>query len=121
MSVFEALGGEPVFQQLVDAFYANVEQDAILRPLYPSELSEARRHLALFLMQYFGGPATYSQERGHPRLRMRHMPFSIGQAERDAWMLQMSRALEQTLGDRPERAEMQQYFEDAATFLMNRM
>ena len=71
MTIFEAVGGAATFERLVDQFYDGVETDPLLRPLYPEDLSAPRRHLALFLMQYFGGPDTYSQERGHPRLRGR--------------------------------------------------
>src|SRR5689334_6312858 len=77
-TVFEAVGGQAGMDALVDAFYDRVERDAVLRPLYPDDLADSRRHLALFLGQYFGGPATYSEQRGHPRLRMRHAHLSIG-------------------------------------------
>jgi hemoglobin len=119
VTIFEAVGGEPTFQRLVDAFYAGVEEDPVVRPLYPEDLSGPKRRLMLFLIQYFGGPSTYSEERGHPALRMRHMPFAIGQAERDAWMRHMSAAID-TL-DLPELAKGQfrGYFEGASTFLIN--
>ena len=107
------------FERLVAAFYAGVEHDAVLRPLYPESLAPAKKHLALFLAQYFGGPATYSERRGHPRLRMRHLPFKIGQRERDAWVRQMTAAVESTVADAPARAEMDAYFADAATFMIN--
>ena len=87
------VGGEAFFVDLVDHFYLGVAGDPLLRPLYPDELSEPSRHLALFLMQYWGGPGTYSEERGHPRLRMRHVPFIIGPAERDSWLRHMLGAL----------------------------
>jgi len=77
----------------VDRFYLGVAGDPLLRPLYPEDLSESARHLALFLMQYWGGPGTYGEQRGHPRLRMRHAPFVIGPAERDAWLRHMGDAL----------------------------
>jgi hemoglobin len=92
--VFEAVGGEAVFRELVDAFYDGVAMDPILRPLYPEEdLSGARDRLALFLMQYWGGPTTYSDNRGHPRLRMRHAGWVIGERERDAWLGHMQKAI----------------------------
>jgi hemoglobin len=113
--------GQDGFDRLTAAFYAGVAGDPLLRPLYPEqELEPARRRLALFLMQYFGGPTTYSDERGHPRLRMRHFAFPIDQARRDAWMGHMTAAMD-SLDLAPDvRVAMQHYFEDAATFLVNR-
>ena len=92
-ALYERVGGEAFFVDLVDRFYLGVAGDPLLRPLYPDDLHESSRHLALFLMQYWGGPATYGEERGHPRLRMRHAPFVIGPAERDAWLRHMLAAL----------------------------
>ena len=95
MPLFEAIGGEPAFRKLVDEFYAGVADDPLLRPMYPEEdLGPAADRLTLFLMQYWGGPHTYSEQRGHPRLRMRHAPFRIGAAERDAWLHHMRRAVD---------------------------
>lgn len=92
---FERAGGEQTFRLLVQRFYAGVAMDPLLRPLYPEdELEAAADRLALFLIQYWGGPNTYSQTRGHPRLRMRHVPFVIGAAERDAWLRHMRDALD---------------------------
>ncbi len=92
---FAAVGGEQTFRRLVDAFYAGVAGDPALRSLYPEQdLGPAADRLRLFLIQYWGGPGTYSQERGHPRLRMRHAPFPIGTAARDAWLGHMRAALE---------------------------
>ncbi|MFG3442312.1 globin [Nonomuraea sp. NPDC047897] len=89
-SFYEAVGGEETFRRLVRRFYEGVAQDPLLRPLYPEEdLTGAEDRLRGFLVQYWGGPNTYSQERGHPRLRMRHVPFVIGEAERDAWLRHM--------------------------------
>ena len=86
-SLYERAGGMPFFSALVDRFYDGVRDDPVLRPLYPEEdLAPAARRLTLFLAQYWGGPGTYSEERGHPRLRMRHVPFPIGADERDRWM-----------------------------------
>jgi hemoglobin len=86
-TVYEAIGGEPVFRRIVARFYAEVAVDEVLRPLYPEEdLGPAEERFRLFLMQYWGGPHTYSDQRGHPRLRMRHAPFKIGPIERDAWL-----------------------------------
>jgi hemoglobin len=93
-SFFAAVGGEETFRRLVERFYAGVADDPVLRPLYPEEdLGPAAERLRLFLMQYWGGPTTYSQHRGHPRLRMRHAPFAIGTRERDAWLRHMRSAL----------------------------
>ena len=106
VSFYEAVGGEETFTRLVTRFYAEVESDPMLRAVYPSrDLGPATEHLRLFLMQYWGGPDTYNQLRGHPRLRMRHRHFSIGEAERDAWLRHMRTALDE-LGARagPGRA-----------------
>jgi hemoglobin len=119
-SVYTILGPDG-FNRLTAAFYEGVASDPLLRPLYPEEeLEPARRRLALFLMQYFGGPTTYSDERGHPRLRMRHFAFPIDQARRDAWMRHMTAALDSLELAPDVRATMQRYFEDASTFLVNR-
>ena len=92
---FDLVGGEPTFRKLVDEFYAGVAADPILRPLYPDEdLGPASERLRLFLIQYWGGPRTYSDQRGHPRLRMRHAPFRIGRAEHDAWLRHMRDAVD---------------------------
>lgn len=117
-TVFEAVGGAPAFERLVERFYNGVATDTTLRPMYPADLTESKRHLRLFLIQFFGGPTTYSQERGHPRLRMRHLPFSIGQAERDAWMHHMTAAIETEMP--PEvHGVLLDYFDRVATFMMN--
>ncbi len=96
-SLFD-IAGPDFFIHLVDAFYDGIETDQVLMPLYPegSETTGARQRLALFLIQYWGGPDTYMQERGHPRLRMRHNPFVIGALERDHWLMHMAAAIEQT-------------------------
>ena len=114
------MGGEKAFEQLVERFYAGVEQDPLLRPLYPADLSGPRRRLTLFLIQYFGGPGTYAEERGDPRLRMRHLPFAIGRAERAAWLGHMGAALDSLEVPALVRDQLRGYFDGAATFLMNR-
>jgi len=119
-TIFETLGGAATFERIVARFYEGVDSDPVLRPLYPDDLTQSKRDLALFLMQYFGGPATYSQERGHPRLRMRHMPFAIGQAERDAWMRHMTAAVEAEHLEPALRDVLLNYFDRTATFMMNR-
>jgi hemoglobin len=92
---FAAVGGEETFRRLVDAFYAGVADDPVLRPLYPDDdLDAAADRLRMFLIQYWGGPTTYSEQRGHPRLRMRHAGFAIGVAARDAWLRNMRAALD---------------------------
>ncbi len=119
----DAVGGEEFFAELVERFYRGVATDLLLRPLYPDDLTAPKRHLALFLQQYWGGPGTYSEERGHPRLRARHVPFVIGEAERDAWLAHMAGALASLVEERglaPEvEARMLGYFADAADFLVN--
>jgi hemoglobin len=119
-SFYDLIGGEPAFRKLVTEFYAGVATDPVLRPLYPEEdLGPATERLTLFLMQYWGGPTTYSQQRGHPRLRMRHAPFRIGPAERDAWLGHMRRALD-TLALPPEQdAKFWEYVTHAAQFMVN--
>lgn len=121
VTVFQEVGGEQFFLELVDRFYEGVEKDPLLRPLYPeNDMAGARLRLRLFLIQYFGGPDTYSRERGHPRLRARHLPYSIGGPERDAWMNHMLHALRSV--EAPENAKviMLDYFDRVATFMINR-
>lgn len=122
-TVFDAVGGRPFFVDLVDGFYAGVVADPLLRPLYPEDLTDSRRHLAGFLAQYWGGPSTYSDERGHPRLRMRHAPFAIGHAERDAWLRHMLGSLDTVAAARRTPAEVvariRAYLTDVADFLVN--
>lgn len=119
-SVYEAVGGQAAFERIVERFYEGIENDALLRPMYPADLTESKRHMVLFLMQYFGGPGTYSQERGHPRLRMRHAPYAIGVPERDAWMRHMGSAVRGEGLAPAVEAVLMEYFERAATFMMNR-
>jgi len=119
-TLFERAGGADAFWRLVRRFYAGVETDPVLRPLYPADLTDSIRHTALFLIQYTGGPGTYSQERGHPRLRMRHLPFAIGPPERDAWVALMQAATEVEITDPAARAFLIDYFAKTATFMMNR-
>ncbi|HWE88626.1 MAG TPA: globin [Pseudonocardiaceae bacterium] len=119
-SFYQAVGGEDTFRRVVSRFYALVEQDEVLRPLYPEEdLGPAAERLTLFLIQYWGGPTTYSQQRGHPRLRMRHAPFSIGPLERDAWLKCMRIAVDEERLPDQHRAQLWQYLEMAANSMMN--
>ena len=117
--MYERVGGDAWFVGLVDRFYATVADDPRLRPLYPDDLTDAKAHLTGFLIQYWGGPTTYSEERGHPRLRMRHAPFVIGPTERDAWFDAMVAAVSGGgLGPEDEAAFVA-YFEMAATAMIN--
>jgi len=119
-SVFEAAGGENTFRALVERFYAGVAADPVLRPIYPEEdLSGATERLTLFLMQYWGGPNTYSEQRGHPRLRMRHQPFAIGAPERDAWLRHMTAAVDSLDLEPNVRKALLDYFETASTAMIN--
>jgi hemoglobin len=122
-ALFDRVGGEPFFVDLVDRFYLGVAGDPLLRPLYPDDLSESSEHLALFLMQYWGGPGTYSEQRGHPRLRMRHAPFVIGPAERDAWLRHMNEALDDLQAasriNEADAGELRSYLDMAANTLVN--
>ncbi|MGI8870805.1 MAG: globin [Mycobacteriales bacterium] len=121
VSFYDAVGGEPTFRALVARFYAGVANDPILAPLYPeADLSGAKERLGMFLVQYWGGPRTYSETRGHPRLRMRHVPFAIGERERLAWLSHMRDALD-SLALAPEYEQMLwTYLEQAAFSLQNR-
>jgi hemoglobin len=119
-SFFEAVGGEETFRRLVGRFYQLVADDPELRPVYPSrDLGPAEEHLRLFLIQYWGGPGTYSEQRGHPRLRMRHAHFAIGEAERDAWLRNMRTALDELGLDEPLDTQLWDYLVMAAQSLVN--
>ena len=117
--MFERLGGAAWFEALVERFYALVEGDSVLRPLYPDDLSPGKRHLAAFLAQYWGGPPEYQATRGHPRLRQRHFPFAIGPRERDAWLGHMTAAVRSGGLDEVAEGEILAYFEMAAHSLVN--
>ena len=120
VSFYDAIGGEPTFRKLVDRFYAGVATDPLLRPMYPEEdLGPAAERLTLFLIQYWGGPNTYSATRGHPRLRMRHAPFKIGPAERDAWLHHMRVALDEFGLDEALDTQLWDYLVMAAHSLVN--
>jgi hemoglobin len=118
--IFAAIGHEG-FERLVRAFYRQIPSDDVLGPLYPPEdFAGAERRLRDFLEFRFGGPATYLETRGHPRLRMRHAPFPIGNAARDRWVQLMSRALEEAALPEDVQAKLKEFFGSTATFLMNR-
>jgi hemoglobin len=118
-TLYERVGGQAWFDSLVQRFYEGVGDDPVLRPMYPEDLEPGKRHLALFLGQYWGGPGTYSEERGHPRLRARHLAFAIGERERDTWVRHMTDAVEAADADDETKAELLAYLSDAATFVIN--
>lgn len=117
--LYDRLGGMAFFDALTQRFYDSVAKDDILRPLYPADLEQPRRHLCLFLAQFWGGPRLYDQERGHPRLQARHLPFRIGAAERDRWLQHMAAAVKASAIGPLEQSQMLTYFEGAATHLVN--
>jgi hemoglobin len=128
VTVYERVGGQQFFDQLAAEFYRGVRSDPVLLALYPQpdDLAPAQRRLAMFLAQYWGGPTTYGEERGHPRLRMRHAPYPIDEAMRDRWLAHMNAALDAVMGDVASPAvppdvivEMRDYFVRAADHLRN--
>lgn len=125
VSLYERAGGMPFFERLVDEFYVGIASDQLLGPMYPDypDFSAGKRRLTLFLAQYWGGPMTYNEERGHPRLRMRHFPFTIGTRERDHWLTHMAAAIERTCNGMPDGAEIAgellHYFVPAAEAMRN--
>ena len=118
--IYQQLGSEEPLFKLVDEFYAGVENDFVLRPLYPEDLEGPKERLVLFLIQRVGGRTTYSDERGHPRMRARHMPFPIGQMERDAWMRIMTAALDKVDELKPHREDLMAFFDNFSTFMINK-
>jgi hemoglobin len=123
-TVYSVVGGTPFFEELVERFYEGVAHDEVLRPLYPNQdFTDAKARLCGFLVQYWGGPADYSAARGHPRLRMRHAPFAIGRTQRDAWIANMTIAVDATIenhGFPPVLAEIfHDYFDSASMHLVN--
>ncbi|MGW0521526.1 globin [Crossiella sp. NPDC003009] len=117
---YDLVGGEETFRRIVGRFYAEVAKDEVLRPMYPEQdLGPAEERLRLFLMQYWGGPHTYSDQRGHPRLRMRHVPFTIGPIERDAWLRCMRIAVDEAGLEQERRDQLWAYMEMAANSLVN--
>ncbi len=119
-TIYEIAGGDAPFRRMVDAFYTRVERDPLLRPMFPADLAAGREHQFLFITQYFGGPQRYQELRGHPRLRMRHNPFPIDQAARDVWVGHMLAALAEAGFPEEVQPAMREYFERAATFMINR-
>lgn len=118
-TVYRRVGGLPFFVALVERFYAAAEADPVLRPLYPDDLGPGKANLAGFLAQYWGGPPAYSARRGHPRLRMRHGGFAIGERERDAWVGHMTAAVAAADVEAAVAEALVAYFRDAADMLVN--
>ncbi|MEU1424523.1 MULTISPECIES: globin [unclassified Kitasatospora] len=117
---FEQVGGEPTFRRLVHRFYQGVAGDELLRPMYPEEdLGPAEERLTLFLMQYWGGPRTYSEQRGHPRLRMRHVPFRVDRAAHDAWLKHMRAAVDELALPADAERQLWDYLTYAAASMVN--
>ena len=119
-SFYAAIGGHETFVRLVDEFYRGVADDPVLRPMYPEQdLGPAAERLTLFLEQYWGGPTTYSDERGHPRLRMRHAPFKVNPGARDRWLLHMRAAVDSLDLAPMHQAQLWDYLERAAHSMIN--
>jgi len=120
-TLYDAAGGMPFFEALVGRFYDGVAREPILARLYPADDLEGARHrLTLFFAQYWGGPRTYDAERGHPRLRMRHMPFAIGPAERDAWLCLMRASIDASDAGPTVKSRLREYVDMAAEAMRNR-
>lgn len=120
VSFYEAVGGRETFARLVHAFYQGIAQDEVLRPMYPEEdLGPAEERLLMFLEQYWGGPTTYSQQRGHPRLRMRHVPFRVNSLARDHWLKHMRAAVTELQLPPAYESMLWDYLERAAFSLQN--
>ncbi|WP_344259377.1 globin [Streptomyces sodiiphilus] len=117
---YEQVGGEETFRKLAKRFYEGVAEDPLLRPMYPEEdLGPAEERLALFLMQYWGGPRTYSDRRGHPRLRMRHAPFTVDRAAHDAWLRHMRDAVDSLELSAEHEKQLWRYLQYAAATMIN--
>lgn len=117
---YEAVGGAETFRRIVARFYEIVATDEVLRPLYPEQdLGPAEERLRMFLEQYWGGPRTYSEQRGHPRLRMRHAPFHVGPVQRDAWLAAMRTAVDEVEMGAAYRAVLWDYLQMAAHSMLN--
>ena len=117
---YERVGGSPTFKKLVEKFYEGVAGDDVLRPMYPEDdLGPAAERLQLFLEQYWGGPTTYQEQRGHPRLRMRHQPYKINPLARERWLQHMREALTSLRLPQLLEAELWAYLDRAATAMLN--
>jgi hemoglobin len=117
--IYKSVGADAPFFALVEEFYKRVEADTVLRPLYPDDLGPGKEALALFLIQRTGGRQTYSQKKGHPRMRGRHMPFKIGIIERNAWVHNMNEALDMVPALQSSKKTLKEFFESFATFMIN--
>jgi hemoglobin len=118
-TIYELVGGEATFRHLVEVFYRRVEQDPPLRTIFPEDMEPGKRWQFLFLSQFFGGPQQYGQERGHPRLRMRHAPFPIDGQLRERWLGHMLAAIDEVGIEEPMRTLMRDYFERASEHMIN--
>jgi hemoglobin len=119
-SFYEQVGGRPFFEKLVTEFYRGVAADPVLKPMYPEEdLSGAIERLTMFLEQYWGGPGTYSEQRGHPRLRQRHQPFTVNPDARDRWLLHMREAVDSAGLPPLQRETLWDYLDRAAHAMVN--
>ncbi|WP_156759630.1 globin [Microbacterium karelineae] len=117
---YEQVGGRETFRRIVDVFYREVARDEVLKPMYPEEdLGPAAERLLMFLEQYWGGPTTYSEQRGHPRLRMRHMPFHVNPDARDRWLRCMRTAVDEAELSPVHEATLWDYLERAAHAMVN--
>lgn len=119
LTIYELVGGDETFKRLVDIFYERVESDEELRSIFPDDLEPGKHWQFLFLTQFFGGPARYQAERGHPRLRMRHAPYPIDDNLRAAWLGHMLVAVDEAGIQEPARSMMRSYFERAAEHMVN--
>ncbi len=121
VSLYQEVGGSDFFVELVNKFYEGVINDEVIISLYPdrTNLDGAKERLSLFLIQYWGGPTTYSDERGHPRLRQRHFPFAIGERERDHWLMHMQGAIDAMSTSDSVRTRLSEYMYNAAQHLVN--
>jgi hemoglobin len=123
LTPFQRIGGQPTVDRIIDSFYNRMDTLAearVIRALHPEDLSATRAALKKYLAEWLGGPAAYTQERGHPRLRARHLPFSIGDEERDAWLFCMRGAMEDVVTDQAAREGILQKLSQVADWMRNR-
>ena len=120
ISIYSEVGSEEPFYRLVEKFYQGVEKDSLLRPMYPDDLNGPIERLAQFLIQRMGGATTYSDLRGHPRMRARHMKFPIDQKARDAWMIHMTNALNEVPEFEAHKETLIEFFDNFSTFMINK-
>lgn len=118
-TVYEGIGGYETIEAIVETFYGYIEQNSILRPLFPEDFTETKHKQTLFLTQFFGGPRLYEAERGHPMLRRRHLPFPITPSARDAWLACMEKSLSEHRVEEPYRTEMMQRMTLTVNHMMN--